>query len=645
MCGIAGIYRFDSGRVSDGKNRVNKMLKIMGHRGPDDSGIWLSSDHSVVLGNNRLAIVNPRKKVKLPYYSETSGDALTFNGEIYNYTDLTEYMKKKHLKLCDGTDTEILFHLLNKGYEYALPKLDGVWAFGFYSSASKELTLARDLLGERHLFYRVTECELIFASEAKAIENDTKSEQHLCADSVAAALRFHSTPPGETLFKNIKRLQAGHVLRVSLSQKPNIKRVAKFQPENYFDFFNSLPPEDKVIEKLFELIHESVSKRIPSDVDFFTTLSGGLDSTLIAYFVSKIKRHPQTIFGNNNADLPELKTELSEKDASSFTSRQLETQHKILQVSDKYATQMLESLAINSGDGLLDWGVVPFQLLAKKIKSLNCKVLLMSDGPDELVGGYQRDLHHHSLDLLRDLHPQMTQNFENISKNSRLARAIFRRIPFTKDLTVEPFNNNSSWDSVPNHQAFGYDYLTQLLPKNLVIKSGGFYGTISEIYSDIVTEMDNTQLRALSYADKSLPDYSNMRLDKALMNESVEPRSPYLNVNLVNYLIAMPSSYRFREGQTKYIFRKAVDRVLGPKISTRAKQGFSVSIWAKPKIMETLKIDETIVNFCPIGFSKYKSFEKRKLFVQNHRKIKWPLFCLSKLNEHHNISSVELREL
>ena len=237
MCGIAGIYRFDSGRVSDGKNRVNKMLKIMGHRGPDDSGIWLSSDHSVVLGNNRLAIVNPRKKVKLPYYSETSGDALTFNGEIYNYTDLTECMKKKHLKLCDGTDTEILFHLLNKGYEYALPKLDGVWAFGFYSSASKELTLARDLLGERHLFYRVTECELIFASEAKAIENDTKSEQHLCADSVAAALRFHSTPPGETLFKNIKRLQAGHVLRVSLSQKPNIKREAKFQPENYFDFF------------------------------------------------------------------------------------------------------------------------------------------------------------------------------------------------------------------------------------------------------------------------------------------------------------------------------------------------------------------------------------------------------------------------
>ena len=238
MCGIAGIFSFNGHPLKNLKSRIYKMTKMLRHRGPDQEGIFISNDNLCAIGNTRLAITDPKYKMELPLISRNKNNILTYNGEIFNYEYLRKYLISKGIPFKTKTDTEVLLEgLALEGLSF-LSKADGMWAFGLYNKRKKELILSRDLLGERHLFYSISDGVLYFASEPLPIIHELKKKDLKIDDeSVINAMLFNGCAPGKSLIKNIKRLLPGRNIIAKINKNPTEILFKKLHPEKWFDFF------------------------------------------------------------------------------------------------------------------------------------------------------------------------------------------------------------------------------------------------------------------------------------------------------------------------------------------------------------------------------------------------------------------------
>ena len=232
MCGIAGIIGINGSKVVDGHSRVNKMLEIMKHRGPDSSGIFQNDNETVILGNNRLAITDPSYNIKGPLTAEDNIHTISYNGEIYDYKNHLKYLKDKGFNFYSRTDTEVLLKgLIYKGLDF-LKVIDGCWAFALYNNKTKKVTISRDLLGEKHVFYYKNNEEFIFASEASAVAKVIKETLSFNLDEVFTSMRFFSSSYEHTIISDIKKLKPGQSITISNGKQSNIEEFypCKFNP-------------------------------------------------------------------------------------------------------------------------------------------------------------------------------------------------------------------------------------------------------------------------------------------------------------------------------------------------------------------------------------------------------------------------------
>ena len=177
MCGISGIYSLSNKPIKNLKSRLKLMTNLLHHRGPDQRGIYMTKNNTFGFSNNRLSIVSPKEKIPLPF-TKNNKDYLSFNGEIYNYSDIKKKLStNNNTKFFGKTDTEVLYEYLQKNGSSYLKNLNGMWSFAYYNSLNHNLTLSRDLMGERHLFYTFNKDELIFSSEVKPILAVLKSKK------------------------------------------------------------------------------------------------------------------------------------------------------------------------------------------------------------------------------------------------------------------------------------------------------------------------------------------------------------------------------------------------------------------------------------------------------------------------------------
>ena len=629
MCGIAGIISLSNSKINNGKSRVNNMLKAMSYRGPNGSGVWNDKKENVFIGNNRLAIVDPKFKLNGPLICQNKENIIAFNGEIYDYKFQRNLLINKNIKFKTNLDTEVMIEGLKRTGTKFLNNIDGVWALALYNIEQKKLTLCRDLMGEKHIFYYNTGSEFIFASEAKAILAAIKIRPSIDYNNALSAIRFFATPPEHTILKGIKRMKPGYSISIHLKQKYRIdyNRYAKLEPLKWHEFFSSMPSDDKVIDKISELLDISVRNRLPSDVPYISTLSGGIDSTIISYFASKNSKNINTLFGQTQKILIEKAGELNEYKASAFTSAKLNTIHNRIFVNNENTVKMLIEAAKCSVDGLLDWGSVAFQMLAAEVASRNYKVMIISDGPDELCGGYPSDIDSFYAYQLSNKKPFISDALNKLNKYKYIRKA-FRRSNNINNFLHEPYESNDPWVNKVHHEGIGYDFMDKYFKKELINFTNGGYGTFDDVYKDDAKYLDVSQKRALAYANKSIPDFSNLRMDRGIMAESVEPRAPFLNINLVNFLLAMPEHYKYRNGYTKYILRKMVDRYIGPEIAWRGKQGFSFPLWKLPNIKNNLNIDKKLIESNILEELPWNK-NGRNYFKKNNKKVIWPIYSLS----------------
>jgi asparagine synthase (glutamine-hydrolysing) len=610
------------------------MTARLHHRGPDSRGTYVSEDGCAAIGNTRLAITDPQAAIDLPLFTSDGRSLLSFNGEIYNFQELRRDLEAGGMRFKHRTDTEVLAEGLRQFGEAFLQRLDGMWAFAYYDLDARRLLLGRDLLGERHVFYRVLDDEFVFASEPLPILADGGRREEIDMPGVVSALRYYAAPPGQTLVKGLRRLRPGHNLSVDAAGTVNEYRISRLHPEKWFDFFDSHPDLDSVVTH-FESIMQTVSlRRLPRDVPYIATLSGGLDSTLICTYASDFGRTPLATLFAQSSESPGRNSpdELDEYEASCLTSNHLGTNHRHIHINDVDCIPVLRSLARNGFDGILDPGVASFEMLAREVNRSGMKVMLISDGPDELAGGYAVDRKAWHIDRLRAGSP-LRYSIRKIASSFRLGRRALAGLGHGKHI-IPPDVSYAPFHFQPQHQANGVDTLRYFFDNRSVDWITKSFGGDDPAYADIVSRLDPTQRRALSYASISLPDMFNLRTDKAFLRASVECRLPFEAVELAEFLIALPAELRFGDGSTtKFLFRKIVERRVSDKVANRSKHGFSAPLFDTPEIDRALDMRSVIGDSTMFADLPFERGARDWALHPNFRKMQWPLYALSLTHE------------
>lgn len=629
MCGIAGIISLSGAPVVDGEQRVRRMIAMLRHRGPDSDGVYVAPDGTCALGYARLAISDPTDATPQPLRTAGGQAVISFNGEIYNDLEVRGQLERDGVRFRTRMDTEVLLEGLQRHGEDFLHQLDGMWAFAYYDARERRLLLSRDTMGERHCFFRIDRDvgELLFASEVAPILAVCRGSVEVDFPSLVSSITYAAAPPGKTLIRGVERLLPGEHLVVAADGRIERTRHRRLHPERWLDFFASQPSLDRVIERFGEIFQRSCARRLPRDVPYVSTLSGGIDSTLICAFASDFGQRPlTTLYGESSEDFRQQRPdELDETTASATTARQFHTTHLTTTLYAPECVPLIERFAAHGFDGSIDVGTLSFEMLARRVREADRKVILISDGPDELVGGYPSDQRLYAIDRFRSTHPvafEILRRWSSVRGGARLLRAVGQaRLTISSDVRYAPFR------SVPVHRSVAVEELIDRAHCTTPSK----YGAVDPIYDAIVPHFAPDQLRALAYASRSLPDHFNLRTDKGFLHQSVECRLPYQAPEMVEFLIAMPGALRFggRGETTKFLLREIVARRVNPAIAYRSKYGFSVPLLRHRAVRDALRMEE-VLRASPI-FDDFPFLPGAREFVlrPEQQKFRWPCYVLA----------------
>src|SRR5208282_4095826 len=381
MCGIMGFL--GDGRPEQTRAAVRDMMAACQHRGPDARGsveIPLATG-SLVLGHTRLSIIDLSDGSRQPMHEVESGSWLVFNGEIYNFRRLRAELKTLGMKFVTSGDSEVLLKALVQWGEQALQKLEGMFAFAFWDGLSRNLLLARDGMGMKPLYYHSGPTGFAFASEVKVLERAQICSLTVDHDAVDSFLAYGAVIGPNTIFKEIRELEPGHLLRVSArgevaeSEYWSLSRsLAESTPADCRDF-------DHAVSRIKERLEYAVNSHLVSDVPVGVFLSGGVDSSLLALLASRYAKSPITLL---TVAFPEQ--EFSELPYARQIARSLPHHHEVVTLTPEQLRELLP-LALGAMDQPTVDGMNTF-VISRVGAALGLKVLLTGIGGDELVGGY-----------------------------------------------------------------------------------------------------------------------------------------------------------------------------------------------------------------------------------------------------------------
>jgi asparagine synthase (glutamine-hydrolysing) len=659
MCGIAAIISLKNRPIPDAVARMETMLNFLQHRGPDGQGYQVINNGNIILGATRLAITDPKANIPLPFVRENCQASLAFNGEIYNHRDLRHYLESKNYKFRFNCDTEVLYHGLQWNPLSFLQKIDGPFAFIYHDPLRNTTTLARDVMGERHLFYAIIDNELVCASELNPLLSVIDHRFHIDPISLCSSLVYSSPAGGKTLLRNVYRLKAGFSLsfnnkEVSLEKhngdRDSIfteKRIGQLKTEKWTEFFRSNPTIEKINEVYESEFYTSSILRKPDEVDALWTFSGGIDSTVTALLMSNYGRdNIATIFADDGEPGKKLHEQVSEMDVARTTSKLLGFDHSYLSMNtSEILPDIIQYTAENSFDGVLDPAIIPFMLIGIFAKQSGAKVLMLSDGPDELLGGYHNDylsyLYSQTVSGQRGFALKKTLN------QFRAIRAMLKLLALD-DMQVPERFSHSKYYHTPIHQGFTQRELNGCLSIQLTNEILRGYGESNIGTVEELTGMDLSQNISSTYAETTLPDLFNYRSDKALAAVSIEARLPNQAKRLVELMLSTPGNIRYGATQNrssttgtnfkstrftngKWPLRQICKNHVGPDVSEREKYHFSAELWDNPKIKNQLNIEETI-NSSDV-FDDIPIPGLKKLANKRRAPLTWQLFSLALIND------------
>ncbi len=563
MCGIVGVASFlDINK----RNWIQKAIKTLAHRGPDFTGEWWSKDNKVGFAHSRLSIIDLSLSANQPMHIINRGLSIVYNGEIYNYKNLRKKLEKLGHKFKTKSDTEvILLSYVQWGVD-CINYFNGMFAFSIYDSSQKKLFIARDRAGQKPIFYHYENDTIYFSSELKALFENNSLKKKIDLESLDCYLAMGFVPRDRSILLNFKKLPPAHALVFDIkAKKLNIWNYWKIpQFENISENFN----QNLLVDKLDNMMNESVKKHLVADVDVGVLLSGGLDSSLITAYASNNFEKLKTF----NVSFPGF-SKFDESENAKLVASHFQTDHTEL-IVDKNTkiSDLLIKLSFQYDEPIVDSSIFPTYLISNLI-SKYCKVALGGDGGDELFGGY--DHYHHLMKRKIFLQYFPTSIIKKLSILSKVLPIGMKGHNFFESMRFD-LNN-----SVP----YTVSIFSQHIRQKLLNKFENYKSVAEEIYQEnLIVNKDLIQRATRMDFESYLPEDILVKVDRASMLNSLEIRSPMLDCNIIDFAFrSIPSVFKVSANEKKIILKKLASKVLPNNFNKHRKQGFSIPLdyWLK----------------------------------------------------------------
>jgi len=570
MCGIAGILRFDrAARVEPGPLRA--MADALAHRGPDDEGQFI--DGNVGLAHRRLSIID-LEGGQQPLFNEDRSVVVVFNGEIYNYADLTADLAAHGHVFATRSDTETIVHSYDERGERCVEDFRGMFAFALWDRRRRRLLLARDRLGIKPLYYFMGPGLLAFASEIKALLEHPEVPREVDPESLDLYLSLRYVPGPRTLFRGIRKLPPGHTL---------VWDERGLRVREYWDLAGHVGPENRPDDpgdgreprrRFAELLEESVRLRLNSEVPLGVFLSGGLDSTTVLAMMRKISPGGRLrTFSVGYESSSGEEEQANEFDYARLAAESFGAEHNELKLRDTDFRDFLPDLVWHLDEPVADPACVPLYFISRLARE-EITVVLSGEGADEILAGY--GIYRRMLALER-MHRLGGRLVGFAASAAAAAGAPGERLRHALRLAALPLAVRYRGVS----RGFLPEAKARLLGRGDAESNGGAAGDelLDEVFGRHFAAVAGAPaLDQMLYADLKtwLPDDLLVKADKMTMANSQELRVPFLDHRLVELAASLPPQCKLRRGTGKALLRDAVAGLVPPAIVERTKRGFPV---------------------------------------------------------------------
>jgi asparagine synthase (glutamine-hydrolysing) len=551
MCGISGIVSFNA-PIADA-TAIKRMTDVIAHRGPDGDGHFTNASQHIALGHRRLSIIDLSHAADQPmHYLDRY--VIVFNGEIYNYIELKEELHKKNYTFKTSSDTEVLMALYDCYKQDALQKLDGMFAFAIYDKQEKKLFCARDRFGEKPFFYAYKPNEyFVFGSEMKSLWAygiPKVTNQNMLFNYISIGALEDSADISRTFYDGIKRLPHGHYIQIEEATKQiDIKQYYKLN----YNCVNNTITLNEAKEKLHFLLSQSIQRRLRSDVSVGSSLSGGLDSSLIVCLIDKMKQGAaqQHTF---SAVFPGFKKD--ERKYMDYVINQTNVKPHFITPTDDDLLNKVDKIFWHQEEPFGSASIFAQYSVMGLAKANNTIVLLDGQGADEILGGY----HYYYPSYFRDL----KNNYPNDLAAQQLAyQALHKNNTIngvTNERSIDKIRGlvpgviptlrkvKNKWDQFKNPvfaKAFYQEHNNQVINN-----AGNHFNTINEHMHQNLHVFGMQQL--LRYADRNS------------MAHSIEVRLPFLYHELIEFVYSLPPQFKINNGWTKWLMRETFTEMPDP---------------------------------------------------------------------------------
>ncbi|MBK7092620.1 MAG: asparagine synthase (glutamine-hydrolyzing) [bacterium] len=565
MCGICGIYHFKNNRIVE-SDQIQRMNERLAHRGPDDSGTYFSPDRKLGLGHRRLSIIDLSPAGHQPMEHSAGNLQIVYNGEIYNHQHLRQTLEKQGHSYMSHSDTETILNLYQEYGIEALKHLRGMFALAIWDHERNELTLARDRVGIKPLYYTIQDGTLIFASEIKAILSHPLVSAEIDPQALYHYLTLAAAPAPLTMFAGIKKLPAGYWMRVDGSGRITYTR--------WWDAIRNQPmlddDEATISRGILDHLRDSVKSHMISDVPFGVFLSGGIDSTTNVALMAELMDRPVQTFSVSITG----QDQFNEFEYARRMAKHFHCDHHEVEIGDEHFISLFEQLAYLQDEPLADPVCVPLYYVSQLARQNGVPVIQVGEGADELFCGYPKFLLALQLiskwDKLQFVPKSIWHAGYRMagrimeSKGRYLEREHLRRLSKREELF---------WGGAIAFLEYEKDLLLSSEMRN-ICRDYNTAGQIAALYEPLNgSEEYFTRMTYLELKQR-LPELLLMRVDKMAMAHSIETRVPFLDHLLIEYVLRIPSKMHYRNDSLKYLLKKAVTGIVPDEILNRPKVGF-----------------------------------------------------------------------
>jgi len=557
MCGIVGFN-------SKNSLTLNKMLKSIHHRGPDDSGVYEADD--VSLGHVRLSILDLTTHGHQPMIYENI--VMVYNGEVYNFKEIRDELMSLGYSFDSETDSEVILKAYHKWGIKAVDKFIGMFAIAIYDKEKKEIVLIRDRVGVKPLYYYFDGKDFVFASELKPIM-EYKKDLKINKDALYEFFQFGYISSNLSIFTHCFKVPAGHYLKLKI-ENLELKINEYWSIVPFFQKPKFTKSEEELVDELEALLIDSFKYRMVSDVPVGVFLSGGIDSSVVAAILQK---H----YGNIHTFTIGFKeAKYNEATYAKQVAEHIGTTHTEKFLDSSQAKEILKRFVDIYDEPFGDSSGIPTTLVSQVARDAGVKVVLSADGGDEIFCGYERYWYAKSIgDKLFKLPKTVrkllfkTMNIVGVDNASKLVK--IKNFAHKYNQLGEMLKDDS-WQGIYEnliHNAKNYE-IQELLGVVKDINEGSFR---------IGEEENPMQGMMLWDYHRYMVDDILTKVDRATMSVSIEGREPLLDHRIAQFMAQVPFELKYKDGTSKYLLRKVLERYIPKEMIDRPKMGFGIPMF------------------------------------------------------------------